>query len=324
MPLALLDQHWLAGRKILVLEPRRLAARGAAERMAKTLGERVGETVGMRARLGTKVGATTRIEVVTEGVFTRLIVDDPTLDGVGAVLFDEFHERSLDADLGLALALDAQAGLRDDLRMLVMSATLDGARVASLLGGDAPVIESEGRAFAGRNALSRPRHAPRIDEQMTEAILRALRTETGSILAFLPGQGEIRRVGGSAGAKGQRSRGRDRPALRRTDAAGAGSRGHAGTARTAQDRAGNLDRGDLADHRGRARGDRLRPRPRAALRDRMRASRGSIPCGSRAPQRTNAEAAPAARKPASAIACGTSRKRMSLPAFTEPEIARPT
>jgi ATP-dependent helicase HrpB len=193
VPLALLDQPWLQGRKILVLEPRRLAARGAAERMAKTLGERVGDTVGLRARLGTRVSAKTRIEVVTEGVFTRLILEDPTLDGIGAVLFDEFHERSLDADLGLALALDAQAGLREDLRLLVMSATLDGARIAKQLGG-APVIESEGRAYPVETRYLGRDPRRRIDEQMVDAILRAVRNETGSILAFLPGQSEIRRV----------------------------------------------------------------------------------------------------------------------------------
>ncbi len=130
-----------------MLEPRRIAARAAAERMAQTLGERVGETVGLRVRFGSKVSRKTRIEIVTEGIFTRLILDDPMLDGIAAVLFDEFHERSLDADLGLALARDAQQGLREDLKLLVMSATIDGARVAGLLGG-APVIESEGRAFA--------------------------------------------------------------------------------------------------------------------------------------------------------------------------------
>ncbi len=193
VPLALLAAPWLNGQKILVLEPRRLAARGAAERMALTLGERVGETIGLRARMVSKSGPKTRIEVITEGVFTRMILDDPGLDGIGAVLFDEYHERSLDADLGLALALDARAGLRDDLRLLVMSATLDGARVAGLLGG-APVIESQGRAFPiVTHYLGRD---PRgyLDTQMTDAILKALASETGSILAFLPGQGEIRRV----------------------------------------------------------------------------------------------------------------------------------
>ncbi len=193
LPLALLEAPWLQGRKILVLEPRRIAARGAAERMAHTLGERVGDTVGLRARLGTKVGPRTRIEVVTEGVFTRMILDDPALENIAAVLFDEFHERSLDADLGLAFARDCQKGLRDDLRVLVMSATLDGARVAKLL-DDCPVIQSEGRAhpvvthYLGRGG------GARLEDQMTDAVLRALRSETGSVLAFLPGQGEIRRT----------------------------------------------------------------------------------------------------------------------------------
>ena len=193
VPLALLDEPWLKGQKILVLEPRRIAARGAAERMAQTLSQRVGDTVGLRARLVSKSGPKTRIEVVTEGVFTRMILDDPELSGVGAVLFDEFHERSLDADLGLALALDCQRGLREDLRVLPMSATLDGARVAALL-GDAPVIASEGRAFAVETRyLGRDPNA-RIEDQMADAIMRSLRAESGSILAFLPGQGEIRRV----------------------------------------------------------------------------------------------------------------------------------
>ncbi len=193
VPLALLNEPWVNGGKLLILEPRRLAARAAAERMAKTLGERTGETVGLRARLSSKIGPHTRIEVITEGVFTRMILDDPGLTRIAAVMFDEYHERSLDADLGLALALDCQRGLRDDLRLLVMSATLDGARVAGLL-GNASVIESQGRAFdvathyLGRTATSR------IEDEMSDAILKALRAEPGSVLAFLPGQGEIRRV----------------------------------------------------------------------------------------------------------------------------------
>src|SRR5436309_15520465 len=133
LPLALLREDWAAGKRVILLEPRRLAARAAAQRMGATLGERVGETVGLRMRLETRVSAKTRIEVVTEGVFARLILGDPLLDGVAAVLFEEFHERSLDADLGLALGLDVQGGLRDDLRIIVMSATHDGARGASLL-----------------------------------------------------------------------------------------------------------------------------------------------------------------------------------------------
>jgi len=193
VPLALMDESWLQGRKILVLEPRRIAARAAAERMAQTLSEVVGERMGLRARMVSKSGPKTRIEVVTEGVFTRLILDDPELSGIGAVLFDEFHERSLDADLGLALALDCQRGLRDDLRILPMSATLDGARVARLL-GDAPVIASEGRAFPVETRYLGRDAGARIEDQMADAVMRALRAETGSILAFLPGQSEIRRV----------------------------------------------------------------------------------------------------------------------------------
>jgi ATP-dependent helicase HrpB len=193
VPLALLDESWIGDRKIIVLEPRRLAARAAAERMAKTCGESVGQTVGYRVRFGSKISRATRIEVVTEGIFTRQILDDPELSGVAAVLFDEFHERSLDADLGLALARDVQTGLRDDLRLLVMSATLDGARVARLL-GDAPVIESAGRAFpVDTRYLGRKPDAP-LERQMADAIALALRAEKGSVLAFLPGAAEIRRT----------------------------------------------------------------------------------------------------------------------------------
>ena len=193
VPLALLAAEWRGDGRIILLEPRRLAARAAADRMAATLRERVGDTVGLRVRLDTKVGPKTRIEVVTEGVFTRQILADPSLDGVAAVIFDEFHERSLDADLGLALALDAQAGLRDDLRLLAMSATLDGARVAALL-GEAPVVRSEGRAFPVETRYRGRDPNRRIEEDVADAVLQAVRTEGGSILVFLPGMGEIRRV----------------------------------------------------------------------------------------------------------------------------------
>jgi ATP-dependent helicase HrpB len=192
-PLALLDEPWAKGKRLILLEPRRIAARAAAARMAATLGEKVGETIGLRVRLTSLVSKRTRIEVVTEGVFTRMILADPSLDGVAAVLFDEFHERSLDADLGLAFAFDAQQGLREDLRLLVMSATLDGARVRALL-GDAPLIESQGRAFpvvtryVGRNP------GARIEDEVTRVTLGVLASESGSILVFLPGQVEIRRV----------------------------------------------------------------------------------------------------------------------------------
>ena len=193
VPLALLDAPWARGKKIIVLEPRRIAARASAERMAKSLGERAGETVGYRIRFGSKISRATRIEVVTEGIFSRQILDDPELPDVAAVLFDEFHERSLDADLGLALARDAQTGLREDLRLLVMSATLDGARVARLL-GDAPVVASEGRAYPVETRyLGRKPNVP-LERQMADAITAALRADPGSVLAFLPGAAEIRRT----------------------------------------------------------------------------------------------------------------------------------
>src|SRR5882757_8468850 len=186
VPLVLAGEAWAKDRKIIVLEPRRLAARAAAARMASTLGEAVGGTVGYRVRFGSKISRHTRIEVVTEGVFTRMVLDNPSLDGISALLFDEFHERSLDADLGLALARDVQQGLREDLKLLVMSATIDGARVAKLL-GDAPVVASEGRAFAVETRyLGRKPDAP-LERQMADAIATALRADPGSVLAFLPG-----------------------------------------------------------------------------------------------------------------------------------------
>lgn len=190
VPLALKGEAWLGDGKIVVLEPRRLAARAAARRMAAMLGEPVGETVGYRVRMESRVSARTRIEVVTEGVFTRMVLDDPGLEGIGAVLFDEFHERSLDADLGLALSVEAQNLLRPDLRLVVMSATLDGAVVSGRL--DAPVIESLGRTYPIETRyLGRP---DRLEDGIVRAVLAALSGETGSILVFLPGQGEIRRV----------------------------------------------------------------------------------------------------------------------------------
>lgn len=192
VPLALLDASWRGNGKIVMLEPRRLATRAAARRMAQSLGEDVGQTVGYRVRLETRVSKATRIEVVTEGVFTRMLLDDPELTGIAAVLFDEFHERSLDADLGLALALDATA-LRDDLRLVVMSATIDGARVAKLL-NDAPVVESQGRAFPVETRHVDRDPAQRLEEQVAQVVLEALRAETGSALVFLPGQAEIART----------------------------------------------------------------------------------------------------------------------------------
>ena len=192
-PLALLDEPWAVGARLIVLEPRRIAARAAAERMAATLGERVGETVGFRVRLQSRVSAKTRVEVVTEGVFTRMIQGDPGLQGVAAVLFDEFHERSLDADLGLAFARDAQTLLRPDLKLVVMSATLDPALVAALL-DDAPIVESQGRMFPVDTRYLGRDPSLRIEDQTVRAVQRALAEETGGLLVFLPGQGEILRV----------------------------------------------------------------------------------------------------------------------------------
>ncbi|KQU93087.1 ATP-dependent helicase HrpB [Devosia sp. Root105] len=192
VPLALLEAAWRGDGKIVMLEPRRLAARAAARRMAQTLDDEVGGVVGYRVRLDAKVSRRTRVEVVTEGVFTRMILDDPELTGIAAVLFDEFHERSLDADLGLALALDA-AALRDDLRVLVMSATIDGARVAELLDG-APVVVSEGRAFPVETIWRDRDPLVKLEDQVTSVVLEALRDQPGSALVFLPGQAEIGRV----------------------------------------------------------------------------------------------------------------------------------
>jgi len=200
VPLALIDEAFAAGGKLLLLEPRRLAARAAASRMAATLGEQVGETIGLRVRLQSLVSAKTRIEVITEGVFARMILDDPELKGVAAVLFDEFHERSLDADLGLALALDAQEAFREDLHILVMSATLDGARVAGLMQGAAE-IESAGRAFPVETRYVGRDPSLRVEDQVVKTVLTALAEEPGSILVFLPGQGEILRVAATLGER---------------------------------------------------------------------------------------------------------------------------
>ncbi|MEX6503380.1 ATP-dependent helicase HrpB [Pseudomonas zhanjiangensis] len=200
VPLALLDQPWLVGQRILMLEPRRLAARAAAERLASELGETVGETVGYRIRLDSKVGPRTRIEVVTEGILARRLQDDPALEGVGLVIFDEFHERSLDADLALALCLNGRAMFRGEdsgeppLKVLLMSATLEGERLAGLL-GDAPVLRSEGRMFPVELRWGAPYQAGEwLEPRVVQTVLQALADEPGSLLVFLPGQAEIRRV----------------------------------------------------------------------------------------------------------------------------------
>jgi ATP-dependent helicase HrpB len=203
VPLALLESPWLQGRRILMLEPRRLAARAAARRMATMLGEVVGATVGFRVRGESRVGAATRVEVVTEGVLTRMLLDDSTLERYGAVLFDEFHERSIHADLGLALTLQTQELLRPDLRLLVMSATLDGLSISALL-GNAPIVSSEGRRYPVE-----VRHIPtasgaRIEDVVAATVRAALTRDQGSILAFLPGQAEIRRCLGALERSGLR------------------------------------------------------------------------------------------------------------------------
>jgi ATP-dependent helicase HrpB len=201
VPLALLDESWLAGKKILMLEPRRLAAQRAASYMSQQIGEPVGGTVGYRIRGEQRVGRRTRVEVVTEGILARMLQDDPALDGTGLVIFDEFHERSIHADLGLALALDAQEQVRDDIRILVMSATLDGLAVSALL-GDAPVLRSEGRMYpVATHYLPRPVEGP-VEQSAVAAVFRSLRADEGDVLVFLPGQREIRRTDALLGQAG--------------------------------------------------------------------------------------------------------------------------
>ncbi|MGQ0656794.1 MAG: DEAD/DEAH box helicase [Chromatiales bacterium] len=192
LPLALLHERWLAERRIVMLEPR-LAARSVAYWMAHLLGEAAGQRVGYRMRLESRLSVATRIEVVTEGVLTRMLQGDPTLEGVGCVIFDEFHERSLHADLGLALCLEAQAQVREDLRILVMSATLDAQSIAEWL-GDAPIIRAEGQSFPVDTRYMPRATTARIERSIVAAVVRALREGDGDALVFLPGAGEIRRV----------------------------------------------------------------------------------------------------------------------------------
>lgn len=196
VPLAMLEANLCKGR-ILMLEPRRLAARAAAERMAQTLGETVGQTIGYRIRGEAKVSRSTRIEVVTEGILTRMIQSDPSLGGIGAVIFDEFHERSLNADLGLALTWEVRGALREDLLLLVMSATLDAEPVAALL-DEAPVITSQGRSYPVETRwLDRPLpKGQRLPEAAAALVKQAVAETSGGILVFLPGEGEIRRLAG--------------------------------------------------------------------------------------------------------------------------------
>ncbi|MCJ8010733.1 ATP-dependent helicase HrpB [Paenibacillus sp. KQZ6P-2] len=193
VPLAFLNEPWLEGRKIIMLEPRRLAARSAAEYMSRMLGEQTGETVGYRVRMDSKAGRNTRIEVVTEGILTRMIQSDPELDHVGMIIFDEFHERNLQGDLGLALALESRAVLREDLRLLVMSATLEAEPVAALM-GDAPIINCPGRQFPVETIYKPMAAGYKLEQHMAAVISEAAVAHPGDVLAFLPGAGEIRRV----------------------------------------------------------------------------------------------------------------------------------
>lgn len=193
VPLALLDAAWLGGAKIVMQEPRRLAARAAAQRMAATLGEPVGETVGYRVRFDSKVGPRTRIEVVTDGLFLRMLQDDPSLEGIGCVIFDELHERGLETDLAFALVRESQQALREDLRVIAMSATLDPGPVSERLGG-APVVESAGRMFPVETRYLDREAGGRIEDTVASAVRSALSRDTGSALVFLPGVREIRRV----------------------------------------------------------------------------------------------------------------------------------
>ena len=256
VPLALLGEAWARSGRILLLEPRRLAARAAARRMASLLGEEVGATIGYAMRMESRQSAKTRVLVVTEGILARMILDEPDLPGVAAILFDEFHERSLDGDFGLALALDVQGGLRPDLRLVVMSATLDGARVADLL-GEATLLKSEGRSFPGRYPL---RGAARDRRGRRRRRRGGPRRAGGGKRqrACLPARPARDRAHRRAAAGPGRRRHRYRAALRQSRRQGAGRRHPPVAARTPQGGAGDVDRRNLDHHRRRARGGRLR------------------------------------------------------------------
>lgn len=193
LPPLLLDETWLLGKKIIMLEPRRLAAKAIAWRLAEQMGQEPGETIGYRVRFDSRCGKNTRLEVVTEGILTRMLQHDNSLEDVGLVIFDEFHERSLHADLALAICRESQQVLRNDLRILIMSATLDGENLSLLL-GDAPVIQSEGRQYPVTCIYSESDKNISIAQNTSRVILKALREQTGDILAFLPGSGDIHRV----------------------------------------------------------------------------------------------------------------------------------
>ncbi len=234
VPLALLDAAWLAGRKIIVLEPRRIAARAAAEFMSAQLGEKVGETVGYRIRFEAKVSARTRIEVVTEGILTRMIQGDPELAGVGAILFDEFHERHLAGDLGAALALDVQASLRPDLRLVIMSATLDGERVARWF--DAPRLTSAGRSYPVRVDYPPAKANEEWIFHLRRVVDQALTETDGDVLVFLPGRREIERARGLLAAA-LSSRAEDGNSANETSAADLRGNANAGRSASVESRA---------------------------------------------------------------------------------------
>jgi len=265
VPPALLTEAWLAGKRLVLLEPRRLAARRAADYMARQMGQQVGQIVGYRVRLDSRVGPETRIEVVTEGVLTRMLQRDPALEGVGAVIFDEFHERSLDGDLALALCLDLQTALNEALRLVVMSATLEVEPLARLLGG-APVLTCSGRTWPVRTAYLPPRPDLSVERATAAAVQLAARREEGSILVFLPGAGERDPAG--CGARPRRRPGArvgDPCALRQPSPGGAGSGRRTTAARPPQGGSGHQYRGNQPHHRRGAGGGGQRVLPRPAF-----------------------------------------------------------
>ena len=275
VPLALLDEPWLAGQRLIMLQPRRIAARAVARRLSQLAGCEPGQLVGYRTRLETRVSAATRIEVVTEGILTRRLQSDAALEGVGCVIFDEFHERNLQSDLGLALVLDVQRHLRDDLRVLVMSATLDGLAVARVL-GDAAIVRSAGRAYDVVTHYSAPlpasvnRWPEPIEQRAARAVLRALATDPGDVLVFLPGAAEIRRCCRCDRRGCRRSIAAGAAAVRRPRCRDPGCRPAAGAAGPSQGRGRHQPGRDQPDDRRRAHRGRRRAGAAPALRSQLR------------------------------------------------------
>ena len=309
---ALLDEPWVEGRQILLLVPRRLAARSAAEFMARERGEEAGATIGYATRLDSRVGKSTRVIAMTHGVYLSRIQADPELAGVAAVLFDEVHERSLDSDLALALTLDAAEELRPDLRILPMSATLDGERFARLL-GEPPRIESEGKSYPLTLVHEGRDTGQRIEPQMASAIRRALNEHDGSLLAFLPGVAEIERTAEALGQPATQRR--PAPPARRDRAGPAARRAGPAQAGHAQAGAGQRDRRDQPDARRCPDRGRQRPCPPPALRSR----RGPDPAGYRARQPGRRHAARRPRR-----SPGTGRRDPLVGGSCDGRAARPT